>query len=61
MSEPKIKVVASDAVPEGRWLLVVGELSLKAKAELAKRVKAGEDAVAVKAELLLRESKGVVG
>jgi hypothetical protein len=61
MSEPKIKVVASDAVPEGRWLLVVGELSLKAKAELAARTKAGEDAVVVKAELLLREKKGMAG
>jgi hypothetical protein len=43
------------------YILQVGELSLKAKAELAKRVKAGEDAVVVKAELLVREGKGVVG
>jgi hypothetical protein len=41
------------------YLLRTGTLSLAAKAELARRVKEGEQRELVEAELLLREEKAV--
>ncbi len=43
------------------YLLVTGTLSKAALEELRKRVKAGEGETKVKAELLIREKKGVIG
>jgi hypothetical protein len=45
--------------PPIRHILVTGRLSLAGLAELAERVRAGEDETAVRAELLLREGKAV--
>lgn len=42
-----------------RYVLQTGELGLAARAELVKRVAAGEEEVEVLAELLVREGKGV--
>jgi hypothetical protein len=58
---PDLNVVVSDSVPANRWMLVTGKLSLAGKAELAKRVRAGEAEELVLAELLVREKKVVVG
>lgn len=53
MSEPQTGQV--------RYVLVMGRLSLAGAAELAKRVKAGEDEVEVRVEILEREGKAVRG
>ena len=42
------------------YVLVMGRLSLAGVAELAKRVRAGEDETAVRVELLEREGKALV-
>lgn len=42
-------------------VLQTGKLGLAASEELRRRVKAGEDEAKVRAELLLREGKGVRG
>lgn len=43
------------------YILQTGKLSLRAQLELDERTRKGEDPVAVKAELLLREGKGIPG
>jgi hypothetical protein len=48
-------------VSEHTYVLQIAELSPAAKAELVRRVKAGEVHDVVKAELLIREKKAVVG
>lgn len=59
--KPPVEVVASVAVPEGRYILITGKLSAAGEAEKARRVKAGENSVAVYAELLMREGKAILG
>lgn len=44
-----------------RYVLVTGKLSLAALAELARRVRGGEDETTVRVELLEREGKAVSG
>jgi hypothetical protein len=43
------------------YVLQTGRLSLAASEELRRRVKAGENEIKVKAELLLREGRGIRG
>jgi hypothetical protein len=56
------EVTGSPVVERGqRHVLVMRHLSLAGAAELAKRVRAGEEERAVRVELLLREGKAVEG